>query len=277
VTAKKKNALILAGLLLLLALEYLPIIMMVNISFRKSIDIFANFWDFPWPLETGNYANAFRKLFLPALNSMLVSLGSVCGILILATLSGHVFGRLKFMGKNLLFYMVLALMMVPTMLLLAPNYALAVKLGLRDTYWGLWLFYIASGQVFGIFLCTSFFKSLPESLYEAARLDGANELQCIWHISVPLSRPILVTVGIMTFLSFYNDLIWPMLILNDPNKETLMLALMSFNPVDPKQSSRPDIGVQAAGYVFASLPLLAVFWFGMKHYIRGITAGAIKA
>jgi len=272
--SKKINILLVFTLLIF---AFVPILMLVSMSLRKSIDIFGDFWALPWPPTFDNYSDAFRLLLYPALNSILVSLFSVFGVIALSVISGHVFARLAFPGKSFFFFMIMSLLMVPGMLLLAPNYALAIKLGLRDTYWGLWFFYVANGQVFGIFLCTSFFRSLPDSLYEAARIDGASELQCIWHVSFSLSRPILVTVGIMTFLGFYNDLIWPMLIINDPNKETLMLALMHFNPVDAKVTSRPDIGVQAAGYVFASLPLLLVFWFGMKHYIRGITAGAIKA
>ena len=267
--------LLLLGILLLLG--FVPILMMLNMSLRKTIDIMANYWSLPNPPQWANFSNAFSILFTPAVRSMYVSLVAVFGIVTLATISGYVFARLKFMGRELLFYLILALMMVPSTLLLTPNYVLAMKLGLRDTYWALWLFYISGGQVFGIFLCRSFFASLPEELFEAARIEGASELQCIWHIAVPLSRPILVTIGIMTFMGFYNDVIWPMLILNDPGKETLMLALLHFDPVNEQMPNRADVGVQAAGYVFASLPLLIVFWFGMKYYIQGITSGAIKA
>ena len=261
----------------LLLLSFVPILMMIAMSLRKSLDIFGDFWGLPLRPEFDNYSSAFTLLAGSTFNSLYISLVSVAGILILSTISGYVFGRLKFLGREALFYMVLALMMVPGVLLLTPNYVLAMKLGLRDTYWGLWFFYVAGGQVFGIFLCRSFFQSLPDDLFEAVRLEGASELQCIWHIAVPLSRPILVTIGIMSFLGLYNDLIWPMLIINDPSKETLMLALLHFNPVDDRTSNRPDLGIQAAGYAFASLPLLIAFWFGMKYYIQGITSGAMKA
>jgi ABC-type glycerol-3-phosphate transport system permease component len=264
-------------LLLLLALSFVPIIMMLVMSLRHSLDIFTDYWGITWPPVWGNYENAWTLLLRPALNSMFISLASVLGIVALSTLSGYVFARMRFFGREVLFYLILALMMVPGMLLLTPNYILAVDLGLRDSYWGLFLFYVAGGQVFGLFLCRAFFASLPEELFEAARIEGASELQCIWHIAVPLSRPILVTIGIMTFLEFYNDLIWPMLMINNPGKETLMLALLNFNPADAKTPTRPDLGVQAAGYVFASIPLLIVFWFGMKYYIQGVTSGAIKA
>ena len=274
---KRPQILILALLTILLILAFVPIIVMLFMSLRRTIDILSNFWAFPHSPEWSNFASAFTMLLRPALNSMFISLVSVLGVVALSTISGYVFARLKFFGREFLFYLILVLMMVPAMLLLTPNYVLAVDLGIRGSYWGLWLFYVASGQVLGIFLCRSFFSSLPNELFESARMEGASELQCIRHIAIPLSKPILVTIGIITFLSFYNDLIWPMLILTETDKETLMLALLKFNPVDKQMPSRASMGVQAAGYVFASLPLLFVFWYGMKYYISGITSGAVKA
>ncbi|HOE65997.1 MAG TPA: carbohydrate ABC transporter permease [Candidatus Hydrogenedentes bacterium] len=271
-----RQTLSIAALAALLFLCFVPLFMMAAMSLRKSLDIFGNFWGLPYPPHWTNYARAVALLTRPALNTLWISLSSVAGVLVFATLSGYAFARLRFAGREVLFYLILALMMVPGMLLLTPNYILAVNLGLRDTYWGLWLFYVAGGQVVGIFLLRNFLQSLPEELFEAARVEGASELQCIYHIAVPLSSPILVTVGIMTFLGLYNDLIWPLLIINAPERETLMQALLHFNPVDKRVSSRADLGIQAAGYVVASIPALIVFWFGMKSYIQGITSGAVK-
>jgi ABC-type glycerol-3-phosphate transport system permease component len=151
-----------------------------------------------------------------------------------------------------------------------------MKLGLRDSYWGLWFFYVSSGQIVSIFLMRSFFAALPEDLFEAARLDGASEWQCIWHIAVPLCRPIMVTVAITTLMMFYNDLIWPLLMINDPNRETLMQALLRFIPADRESTGRMDLGAVTAGYVFASAPIIVIFWFGMKAYVRGVLSGAVK-
>lgn len=269
----------LAGLALLTALllaAYLPIVMMISMSLRESGHIYAHFWAPPWPLHPANYANAFAVLFGPTLNTLLVCAVTVAGVLLLSTLAGYTFARMKFPGQSLLFALVMALMMTPGTLLLTPNYVLAVKLGLRDSYAGLWLFYISSAQVMGIFLMRSFFAALPEELFESARLDGAAEWQCLWHIAVPLCRPILVTVAISTTIGVYNDLIWPLLIINDPGRETLMQALLRFIPADRETTGRTDLGAVAAGYVFASLPIVIVFWVGMKAYIRGTLSGAVK-
>ena len=122
----------------------------------------------------------------------------------------------------------------------------------------------------------SFFAALPEELFESARLDGASEWQCIWRIAVPLCRPILVTVAITTTIGVYNDLIWPLLMINNPERETLMQALLRFIPADREATGRTDLGAVTAGYVFASLPILAIFWIGMKAYIRGTLSGAVK-
>lgn len=264
---------LLSGLLLA---AYLPIVMMFLMSLRESGHIYANFWGAPWPLHPSNYANAFTILFRPALNTLFVCFVGVGGVVVLSTLAGYAFARVKFPGRSLLFGAVMLLMMVPGMLLLTPNYVLAMKLGLRDSYWGLWLFYVSSGQVVAIFLMRTFFAALPEELFESARLAGASEWQCIWLVAVPLCRPILVTVAITTLMGFYNDLIWPLLMINDPEKETLMQALLRFIPVDKTATGRMDLGAVSAGYVFASIPIIAIFWFGMKAYIRGVLSGAVK-
>lgn len=274
---ERKNILIslsILGGLVFLAL--VPLFLMFSMSLRRTVEIYTNFWAFPFPAYWGNFGSALSTLVRPTLNSLFVGFTSVLGILVLSILSGYAFARLRFLGKELLFGLILILMMVPGMLLLTPNYILAVKLGLRDSYWGLWLFYVSGGQIVGIFLMRSFFQSLPEELFESARIDGATELRCIWHIAIPLARPIMVTVAITTILGLYSDIIWPMLIINDHSKETLMQALVRFSPASQESTKLTDLGVVAAGYVFATIPIMIIFWFGMKAYMQGILSGAVK-
>ena len=273
---RRRSLVGLALLASILLAAYLPILMMASMSLRESGSIYANFWAAPWPVHPANYANAFSVLFWPTLNTLVLCAITVGGVLFLSTVSGYAFARMKFPGRAVLFGAVMVLMMTPATLLLTPNYVLAMKLGLRDTYAGLWLFYVSSGQVMGIFLMRSFFAALPEELFESARLDGASEWQCIWRIAVPLCRPILVTVAITTTLFVYNDLIWPMLMINNPDRETLMQALLRFIPADREATGRTDLGAVTAGYVFASIPIVAIFWLGMKSYIRGTLSGAVK-
>jgi len=276
VKSRQRLLLSLALLSSLLLAAYLPIVMLLLMSVRESASIYAHFWALPWPLHPANYAAALTELLGPALNTLYICTTSVAGVLTLSTLAGYAFARLRFPGRSALFALVMILMMVPGMLLLTPNYVLAMRLGLRDSYWSLWLFYVSSGQVVAIYLMRSFFAALPEELFEAARLAGASEWQCIWMIAIPLCRPILVTVAITTMMTFYNDLIWPMLMINNPHRETLMQALLRFVPSDRQATGRMDLGVVAAGYVFASIPIIAIFWIGMKSYVRGVLSGAVK-
>jgi hypothetical protein len=128
------------------------------------------------------------------------------------------------------------------------------------------------------FLITTFFRSQPAEIFEAARIDGASELEALWRIALPLAWPIMVTVAIFNFLSIYGDFIWPTLMLSQGDR-TLLMALEQYM-VDPETNefgSRPDIGIQTAGYVVATIPQLIVFALGMKYFIQGVTSGAVKA
>ena len=265
-----------AALVVLVIATFVPFVVMGLMSLRSSLDIVVNFWGLPRHPAWSNYSRAFSELAPAMVNTFLVCLVAVAGSLFISLLAGYAFARHEFPGKRLLFALIMGLMMVPGVLLLAPRYVLAVDFGLRDTYWGLWWFYLSGGQVLGIYLIRTFIAALPEDLFEAARIEGAGEWSCLFRIALPLTQPILVTVGILLFLTTYNDLIWPMLVLNDPRKDTLMLALLQFTPSDPQSTNRTELGVQAAGYVCASLPVVIVFWMGMKAYIRGVLAGGIK-
>jgi multiple sugar transport system permease protein len=147
------------------------------------------------------------------------------------------------------------------------------QLGLIDTAWALILPWTAGGQVFGIMLCRSYFASLPQELFEVGKLDGANEFQLYSRIALPLSWPILVTLAIMHFMSVYNDFIWPLVTITDPNKQVVGVGLRQF----VNQWGIADIGGQMAGYAVSVIPLLILFTFGMKYYIQGVTSGALKA
>ena len=261
----------------LLTISFVPLIMMVFMSFKSTVSIYGDFWGFPWPPQFGNYSRALLDLWAPAVRTILLAVGSIAAIQVFATVASYGFARLKFYGKEALFYMVIVLMMIPGVLVLTPNFILAIRFGLRDSLLGLGVFYVAGGQVFAIFLLRAFFQEQSEELFESARMDGAGELICLRSIAVPISVPILITLGIMEFLAIYNDLLWPMLMISTKAKQTLIMAIQSYNPAVEIVVSTPDIGAQTAGYVFSSVPLVVVFILGMKYYVQGITSGAIKA
>lgn len=269
-----------ATLLVLLVLSFVPILLMLSMSFRNSTDIYVSFWSLiPVPLYLQNYTNAMLLLTWPLARTLFVFAISIVGILVFSTISGYVFARLQFPGRAFLYWLILAVMLIPGTIMLTPEFILANQLHLRGSLLGLSVFYIAGSQSFAIFLLRSFFQTQPAEMFESARVDGASELRALWSIAVPLAWPIIITLAIMNFISIYGDLIWPMLMLPDPSTQTLIIALQTYSPGSASAglvSALPDIGGQAAGYVFASIPQLIVFVFGMRYFIQGLTSGAVK-
>jgi ABC-type glycerol-3-phosphate transport system permease component len=273
---RRVNGVIVVTLALLLVCSLIPVWMMLSMSLKPTVLIYGDYWRLPFPPYFANYSVALVALLAPAARTLAVAAAAILGITATSCVAAYVFARLRFLGKESLFFLVVLVLVVPGVLTLTPSFVLADRLGLRNSLIGLTLFYIGGGQVFAIFLLRSFFQSQPEELFEAARLDGASELRIIWSIAVPLARPILVTLAIMNFLAIYNDLVWPLLMLPSPDKHTLTIALQQFTPPNPQLPSRPDLGVITAGYVVASLPILGVFLFGMRYYIEGLTSGSVK-
>jgi ABC-type glycerol-3-phosphate transport system permease component len=264
-------------LALLLFFSFVPVLMMVTMSLKDSIVIFGDFWAPPIPPVWGNYNKALLDLVGPAVRTLIVAAISIVGITLFSCVAAYAFARLKFFGKEFLFYLVIFIFLVPGVLTLTPSFVLADQLNLRNSLAGLTIFYIGGGQVFSIFILRAFFQSQPEEIFESARIDGSSEIRSVFSIAVPLARSILVTLAIMNFLSIYNDLIWPLLMLPSRDNWTMTIALQAYQPPNERLPGRPDLGVITAGYVFASLPILIVFAFGMKYYIEGLTSGAIKS
>ena len=265
-----------ALLAIILVLMFVPILLMISMSLRRTTLIYADFWGLPFPPYWENYAITLFELLPPLGRTLQVYVLSVIGILLFACIAAYAFARMHFPGSELLFYvMVLVVMMIPGVVTLTPSFVLASRLGLKGRLWGLGVTYVAGGQAFAIFLLTTFFRSQPEEMFESARVDGANEWQTLWALAVPLARPILVTLAIMNFLGIFGDLIWPSLMLRAENK-TLMVALLNYNPLVEGELARPRLGPITAAYVFSSIPPLILFIVGMRYYIAGLTSGAIK-
>jgi ABC-type glycerol-3-phosphate transport system permease component len=265
-----------ATLLILLGLTFFVVLLMVALSLRHTVLIYVDFWALPWPPTFANYRGAILELIPATLRTLYVSTASILGMLAVGSTAAFAFARMRFPGRDFLFYLILAVMMIPGVILLTPHFIMANDLRLRGTLWGLIVFYIAGGLPFAIFLITAFFRSQPAEIFEAARIDGASEVQSLTRIAIPLAWPILVTVAIMNFLSIYSDFIWPTLMLPE-RSQTLMLALEAYNPQVSEFGTRRDIGMQTAGYVAATIPQLIIFAFGMKYFIQGVTSGAVKA
>lgn len=273
-------------LILLLGLTFYPFVFLVQTSLKDNAQFFHDFWGLKPPLRWENYSQAWEAIHPYIWNSVRVTVLTVIGTVGVASLSAYAFARHRFPGKELLFYCILALMMVPGVLTLISSFMWMKQFplaggnnlygeggsGLLNTHWALVLPYIAGGQVFAIFILRSFLAALPEELFEAARLDGASEWRLYAAIAMPLSRPILGTIAVMTTLSTWNDYVWPLIVLSDDGMKTLSIGLAIF-----RGAYLTTYGPLFAGYVLASLPLLALFLFTMRAFIAGLTSGALKA
>lgn len=262
-----------AGVLaVLLALTLIPIILMVVFSLKDNGQIYGRFWSLPNPVRWENYAEGWVAMRRYIGNTLVYSLTSVIGVVFLSSLSGYVFARHKFPGKEALYLLILSLLMIPGILTLIPSFVLVRDLGLLNTPWALILPWTAGGQVFGILLCRTFFATLPQELFDSAKIDGASEIDLYARIALPLSWPIIVTLAIMHLVATYNDFIWPLLTISSPKLQVVTVGLTQFT----SQYGITDWGPRMAAYVLAALPLVVLFTFGMRYYVQGLTSGALK-
>jgi multiple sugar transport system permease protein len=227
-----------------------------------------------WPeeLTLEHYRELFTRLDFPQffLNSVLVAVGVTLGNLVFCSALGYALAKLRFPGKRLLFALVLGLLMVPGMVLFVPQFVLVSNLGLVNTYAGLILPYLAGP--FGVFLMRQFLLSIPDDLLEAARVDGAGEFRIFWKIVLPLCRPALATLGILTFLASWNNFLWPLVVATTEDKYTLPVALALYSI----GQNRINFGLLLAGSVIVVLPMVVVFLLLQRHFLRGIATTGLK-
>ncbi|MBS4197004.1 carbohydrate ABC transporter permease [Lederbergia citri] len=255
-----------------LFLTLVPILLMIFISFKSNSQILGNFWGMPKPWLVANYKLAFAGIWKYIINTVLYTGVACLFIVTLSSVGGYVFAKKKFPGKEIIFMLFLAMMMVPGLLTLIPSYVLHHQLGLTNTPWAIILQHTAGGQIFGIFLCRSFMNGLPNSIFESARIDGASEFVIFRKIVIPMTTPILTTVVVMQSVGIYNDYVWPLLVIRDSAKQVVSVGLTLFS----SQFGTTATGIQFAGFAISSIPLLITFIFGMKYYIQGMTQGALK-
>ncbi|AGL18053.1 carbohydrate ABC transporter permease [Actinoplanes sp. N902-109] len=260
-------------LLMPLALIFvLPLVQMVLTSFMTSAEI--NQFP-PQYLPTSLHVEGYRHLLqeTPILrwfaNTVLVSAVAVVSHLVLCSLAGYGFARLKFAGRGLAFVAIVATVMIPIQLLMIPTYLMFAQIGLVDTVAAAAVPWLASA--FGIFLMRQFFLGLPVELEEAATLDGCSTFRTFRSIVLPLARPALATLAIFTLLSSWNDLLWPLVAISDDTKFTLQVGLASF-----QGTRRTEWSQLMAGNVIATLPLIIAFLVAQRRFIATMTFTGLK-
>ncbi len=219
-----------------------------------------------------NYERAFHEVpFLTFFrNSLIVTLvGASCKVF-LAITSAYALVFCKFPGKNLIFILILVALMVPAQVAILPNYTLIASMGGVNTFWGIIL--PGLGTAFGTFLLRQQFLTLPRSMFEAAEIDGARHWRRLWHIAVPVSIPSIATVALITIVNEWNDYIWPLIIVDNPERMTLPVGLTLLQSTEKDASS---YGVMMAGTVIVIVPVLILFTFLQRYIVAGLTQGSV--
>ena len=251
-----------------------PFAWMVSTSLKQegSVFIFPPVW-IPHPVRWDNYVTLFSLVpFGNAfVNSIIVATAATVGQVLSSSLAAYAFARLRFRGRNVLFIIFLATMMVPSQVTLIPTFILFRAIGWINTLLPLTVpaFF---GSAFGIFLLRQFFLTLPRELFEAAVIDGASPPHMYGRLALPLAKPALATFGVFVFMGAWNDLITPAIYINDMSKMTLPLVLAQFNNAFGADYTAHTM----AGAVLSVLPLLIAFLLAQKYFVQGITLTGLK-
>lgn len=276
-TVKKRVLEVLKHLIILMLLfvTFCPLVIMVFQSFKNVEQNMYQPFNLSFPLHLENYGIAWLHVGRSIVNSLINTAVGTAITVILAAMGAYVFGAFDFPGKNFLYMAVLALMMVPGILTLVPQFLLASNLHILNSKLAIILPGLRAQLPFGIFIITAFVKGLPRELFEVAEIDGAGMGNVFVRIVLPLVRPMLATLAILTILFFWNDIIWPNIALMKEEEYTIAVALKPFSDANTDKSIR-NYGPVMAAYVIVSIPLLVSFFCASKQFIRGMTSGAIK-
>jgi multiple sugar transport system permease protein len=260
-------------LLMPIALVFaLPLVQMILTSLMndKEINAFPPKL-IPSSLTLAGYVGFFSDSLAPRwlVNTVIVATISVASHLVLCSMAGYGYARLRFRGRTLGFFAIVGTIMIPTQVLMIPTYVMFSRLGLVDTLAAAWVPWLTSA--FGIFLMRQFFLSLPKELEEAGTIDGCTTFGVFWRIVLPLAKPALATLAIFTLLNSWNDLVWPLIAINNQDNFTIQVGLTTF-----QGTRRTQWAELMAGNVVATMPLIIGFLMAQKHFIATMTFSGLK-
>ncbi|MEZ4620519.1 MAG: carbohydrate ABC transporter permease [Caldilineaceae bacterium] len=229
--------------------------------------------------QWGNYVRVFEISRHPvsiwALNSAIIVVLGTVGTLITASLVAYSFARFDYRGRDALFMITLATIMLPAQVTLIPQFVLCYRLGWVNTLLPLWVPYWFGGGAFAIFLMRQFFLSLPKDLDEAALIDGASYFRIFWAILLPLCKPVLATLAIIVVIDRWGDFLGPLIYLNSPEKFTISVGLRFFNNT-PEVGGEPMQHLLMAACILSILPVITIFFLGQRYFVQGIVMSGIK-
>ena len=250
---------------------FVPFYVMLAIGFKDNQQFVRAPFAVTFPLHPENWGQALRLILPYVGNSLFVSVLGVGLTLIAAVGCAYVFARYRFPGKTLLWYLMLVLLFMPGIMNLVPLFVIMRNLDLLNSLVGLSTLYATGGQVFCVFVLRDFIEDIPTDLFEAAQIDGASFLAEIRYVVAPMCGGILGTLAIMQFIGYWNNFIMPLVFVNEPSLQLLPVKLMELNGEYVKQW-----GPMMAAYTLAAIPLVVLFLFTMRLFVKGLTAGAVK-
>lgn len=259
------------AILVVCALFLAPIVSMLLTSIAPPEQVAAggSFW--PTSVHWQNYRDAWTATNFPRqfVNSLVVALGVTAGQIVTSLMAGYAFARMRFVGRDAIFLVLLATLIVPFQVLVIPVFIILVKLSWINTYWALVVPSLANA--FGIFLFTQFFKTIPYELEEAAYMDGASRWTVLWRILVPLARPAVATLFMFTFIAEWNDLFKPLVFTSTSDMRTVQLGLTVF-----QEQFKVEYAMLMAAVVFVTVPSVLLFFAGQKQFVRGVATTGLK-
>ena len=255
-----------------------PFVWMFATSFKPTSDVFRYTAPLTWmtfipPSPTvANYVSIFAtwNFHRDLMNTLIAAGGQVIGACLTSTLAAFVFARVRFRGRDVLFAFTMLTAFVPFDVVVVPLYIVMRSLGLVSSYWALFLPF--SFSPFGIFLMRQSFLEIPRELDEAATIEGANLFQVFWHIILPNTKAALVTLALIQFMWSWNSYLWPLVIMQDPNKQVVQVTIAKFRTV----ANYPMFGELFAAASAATIPLLILFFLLQRYYVRGVLVSGMK-
>jgi multiple sugar transport system permease protein len=260
-------------LAVLTAIFVLPLIWMLITSFKTPDEATSNFVWWPNPFDTSSYDQLLHSSSLPVLrwfvNSILAGVANSAIIVVVDSMAAFALARMEFFAKKPIFAIVIATIFLPVFVFLVPNFLIVSKLGWLDSLWA--IIVPSAGGAFGVFFLRQFFMGLPMELEEAARIDGANTWTIFWRVILPLSRPALATLAVISFLTNFNDFIWPIYVLFSPNNLTMPAGLSTL-----QNAASTNYPLIMAGAVIASVPAIILFIIAQRQIIEGVSRSGLK-
>ncbi|MFC7393969.1 carbohydrate ABC transporter permease [Scopulibacillus cellulosilyticus] len=249
-----------------------PLLWMVMNSFRSSKEILGDSWGFPKEFLIQNYVDAWQSGIAGYfLNSVIVTVATCVLTVLISAMGAYAFSRFQFKGKNILLIFCLGGLMLSPQVSLIPLYKLMQALHIYNTYWAMILPYVAYRIPFTLLLIRAYFLSIPKELEESASLDGCSNLQIFTKIFLPLSKPVLMTATVMTGYFAWNEFMFAIVFVDNDKLRTIPAGLMQF-----RDALQTNWGVLLAGLTISALPIVILFLFAQKYFIRGMASGSIK-